>query len=41
MAIAKKRLYKIQRLASFGIMGAMYTICTGAVEALASLHWNW
>jgi len=38
---AKKRLNRVQRLACLGITGAMRANPTLAMEALASLHWNW
>jgi len=37
MASAKKKLRKAQRLACSGIMGAIYTTPTGAMEALVAL----
>jgi hypothetical protein len=40
-ASTKKRLSRIQRLAYVGIMEMMHTNLSGAVDALASLHWIW
>jgi len=37
MASAKKKLSKVQRLACLGIMGAICTTPTGAMEALVGL----
>jgi hypothetical protein len=37
MATTKKKLSKVQRLACLGIMGALRTTATGAMEALVGL----